>query len=107
MYLCNYCIFSKASHRDTDELDEYWSPVQDNPQDFDSWTRLLQYVETRNDSKIAEEAFDSFLKRYPFCFGYWRKYAELERRNHFYEKALNARFLGCLLVKLIEFYSGL
>jgi tetratricopeptide (TPR) repeat protein len=86
----SYSDDDSTSSRDA-ELNDYWRPVQDDPYDFDAWTRLLQYVEQRDDPKIASEAFDSFLKRYPFCFGYWRKYAELERRNHHYEKALNVR----------------
>ncbi|KAI1229730.1 Pre-mRNA-processing factor 39, partial [Lamprotornis superbus] len=28
----------------------------------------------------ARRAFDAFFQRYPYCYGYWRKYAELERR---------------------------
>ncbi|XP_041340803.1 pre-mRNA-processing factor 39-like [Pyrgilauda ruficollis] len=30
--------------------------------------------------EAARRAFDAFLQRYPYCYGYWRKYAELERR---------------------------
>lgn len=80
------------SRQEKEELRDCWKAVDDDPHDFDAWTRLLQFVEQKDDSKTASEAFDSFLKRYPFCFGYWRKYAEVERRNHRYEKALNVRF---------------
>ncbi|KAI1720983.1 NRDE-2, necessary for RNA interference domain-containing protein [Ditylenchus destructor] len=67
---------------------ECWRPVKDNPYDFDSWTRLLKLVEKVDDIKYAREAFDSFLKRYPYCYGYWKKYAELERQHKHYEKCL-------------------
>lgn len=25
-------------------------------------------------------AFDSFFARYPYCYGYWKKYADLEKK---------------------------
>jgi pre-mRNA-processing factor 39 len=75
-------------------LREFWAPVRDDPHDFDAWTRLLQFVEQKNDPESAEDAFDAFLKLYPFCYGYWRKYAELQKRNHRYEKALNVSYIS-------------
>lgn len=68
---------------------ELWKVVKADPWNFDGWTKLLQYAETNADIGSAETAFDGFLKRFPFCYGYWRKYAELEKRNRRYEKALN------------------
>jgi len=35
----------------------------------------------------AREAYDSFLKRYPYCYGYWKKYADMEKQNGNYEIA--------------------
>ena len=29
---------------------------------------------------VASETFSQFLNLYPFCYGYWKKYAELMRR---------------------------
>ena len=29
---------------------------------------------------VARETFSQFLRFYPFCYGYWKKYAELVRR---------------------------
>ena len=29
----------------------------------------------------AREAYDAFLNRYPYCYGYWKKYADYEKRN--------------------------
>ena len=26
------------------------------------------------------EAYDAFFSRYPYCYGYWKKYSELEKR---------------------------
>jgi pre-mRNA-processing factor 39 len=29
----------------------------------------------------AREAYDGFLSRYPYCYGYWKKYADYEKRK--------------------------
>jgi len=35
----------------------------------------------------AREAYDAFLERYPYCYGYWKKYADMEKQNGNYEIA--------------------
>ena len=30
----------------------------------------------------GREAFDAFLAKYPYCYGYWKKYADLERKHN-------------------------
>ncbi|BES91311.1 HAT [Nesidiocoris tenuis] len=61
------------------ELEKYWKAVRDDPADFTGWTYLLQYVDQESDVEAAREAYDAFLRIYPYCYGYWRKYAEYER----------------------------
>lgn len=29
----------------------------------------------------AREAFDAFLKHFPYCYGYWKKYADYEQHH--------------------------
>jgi hypothetical protein len=29
---------------------------------------------------FIREAYDAFFSRYPYCYGYWKKYSELEKR---------------------------
>uniref|UniRef100_A0A1Y1LQW5 Pre-mRNA-processing factor 39 n=1 Tax=Photinus pyralis TaxID=7054 RepID=A0A1Y1LQW5_PHOPY len=62
-------------------LDKYWKAVNDDPADFTGWTYLLQYVDQENDMEAAREAYDAFLSHYPYCYGYWRKYADYEKRK--------------------------
>nr|XP_032820847.1 pre-mRNA-processing factor 39 [Petromyzon marinus] len=62
------------------EFDKYWKAVEENPQDFTGWTYLLQYIEQENHVWAARKAFDEFFMRYPYCYGYWKKYADLEKR---------------------------
>ncbi|EDO33251.1 predicted protein, partial [Nematostella vectensis] len=60
---------------------KYWKSVKENPSDFTSWTYLLQFVEQENKLSSARKAFQTFFKRYPYCYGYWKKYADMERKN--------------------------
>ncbi|KAI0239782.1 hypothetical protein LSAT2_009504 [Lamellibrachia satsuma] len=61
------------------ELDKYWKVVEDNPSDFTGWTYLLQYVEQERNMETVRKAFDAFFVHYPYCYGYWKKYADLEK----------------------------
>ncbi|XP_057337807.1 pre-mRNA-processing factor 39 isoform X2 [Microplitis mediator] len=63
------------------ELDKYWKAVNEDPSDFTGWTYLLQYVDQENDAEAAREAYSKFLERYPYCYGYWRKYADYEKKK--------------------------
>lgn len=35
----------------------------------------------QSDAEAAREAYDTFLSHYPYCYGYWRKYADYEKRK--------------------------
>ncbi|XP_028677542.1 pre-mRNA-processing factor 39 [Erpetoichthys calabaricus] len=63
------------------EFDKFWKVVEENSQDFTGWTYLLQYVEQENHIAAAQKAFDAFFSYYPYCYGYWKKYADLEKRH--------------------------
>jgi len=54
----------------------FWKAVEENPNDFASWTYLLQVVEKNGKLKQIQKAFFSFLQLYPYCYGYWKKYAD-------------------------------
>jgi len=34
----------------------------------------------QNHLGAARRAFDAFFAHYPYCYGYWKKYADMERR---------------------------
>ncbi len=63
------------------ELEKFWKAVTDDPADFTGWTYLLQYVDTNGEPDQADEAYDAFLHRYPYCYGYWKKYADYQKRK--------------------------
>lgn len=41
--------------------------------------------------EAAREAYDAFLSHYPYCYGYWRKYADYEKRKGSKKKCLEVR----------------
>lgn len=71
----------RAKNAKKAELEKFWKVVKDDPSDFTGWTHLLQYVDNRNELEVGREVFNSFLRRYPYCYGYWKKFADFEKRN--------------------------
>ena len=41
----------------------------------------LNYFYFQNDIPAATKAFDAFLAKYPYCYGYWKKYADLHKKH--------------------------
>lgn len=48
----------------------------------------------QNDMEAAREAYDAFLSHYPYCYGYWRKYADYEKRKGNKKKCEEVRTTG-------------
>ncbi|XP_051908384.1 pre-mRNA-processing factor 39 isoform X2 [Hippocampus zosterae] len=63
------------------EFEKLLKGCEDNPEDFNAWVYLLQYVEQENILQAVRKSFDVFLLRYPYCYGYWKKYADIEKRH--------------------------
>jgi len=82
------------------ELEKFWKTVKDDPTDFTGWTHLLQFVDSKNDLEAGREAFSSFLKRYPYCYGYWKKFADFEKRNGTPDKVLEVFDQGTASIPL-------
>ncbi|XP_075426044.1 pre-mRNA-processing factor 39-like isoform X2 [Ascaphus truei] len=58
-----------------------WDAAQESPHDFNIWIKLLEFVEKENCLIAGRKAYDAFLTRFPYCYGYWKKYADAE--HHF------------------------
>ncbi|KAK2849032.1 hypothetical protein Q5P01_008866 [Channa striata] len=69
------------------DFERLWMAANDNPHDFTSWTDLLQYCEQESHITASRRALVAFLARYPLCYGYWKKFADLERRAGYNNKA--------------------
>ena len=71
----------------------FWKAVEENPGDFASWTYLLQVVEKNGKLKQTKKAFSQFLSLYPYCYGYWKKYADQLKKLVSHEAANEVK--GC------------
>ncbi|XP_037071446.1 pre-mRNA-processing factor 39-like [Pollicipes pollicipes] len=69
-------------------LEHYWQFVRENPYDFNGWTYLLQHVEKQTNLDAIRGVYNAFLPLYPYCYAYWKKYADLEQRSGYTERSL-------------------
>lgn len=47
----------------------------------------LKFILFQRNLDAAREAFDAFLARYPYCYGYWKKYTDLEKKHDNFSEA--------------------
>lgn len=64
------------------KLISLWEVVEEDPSDFAGWLDLIQYVDQKDNVKNAREVYCKFLQLYPYCYCYWRKFADFEKRNN-------------------------
>ncbi|KAG0369859.1 hypothetical protein BGZ54_008597 [Gamsiella multidivaricata] len=68
--------------------DRCWAVVKATPTEFDTWEELMRLAD-RQDGGFGPDAppanivnvrtiYDTFLNQFPLCFGYWKKYSDLE-----------------------------
>lgn len=82
------------------DFERLWKAAHDNPQDFTSWTDLLQYCEQESHFVASHRSLEAFLARYPLCYGYWKKFADLERRSGLNDKAEEVCIQGLQAIPL-------
>ncbi|XP_070705327.1 pre-mRNA-processing factor 39 isoform X3 [Pempheris klunzingeri] len=63
------------------EFERLFKGCEENPEDFNGWVYLLQHVEQENVLTAVRKAFDVFFLHYPYCYGYWKKYADIEKKH--------------------------
>ncbi|ODM95808.1 Pre-mRNA-processing factor 39 [Orchesella cincta] len=78
-------------------LDQYWEFVKKDPHDFDRWIYLIQYAERKDNLNVCRSVYSAFLPLFPYCFGYWTRYSELEKKSLYFGRAL------AILEKGLEF----
>ncbi|XP_076063092.1 pre-mRNA-processing factor 39-like isoform X2 [Oratosquilla oratoria] len=82
-----------SAKKRNNEVEKLWNNVNENPNDFQAWTLLLQHIDqvdllSQSDLESGREAYASFFSRYPYCYGYWKKYADLEKRKGTHETTM-------------------
>ena len=50
----------------------------------------------QNDLSGAEEAYNAFFCHYPYCYGYWKKYSDMEKKHGNLDKALEVNVTLCV-----------
>eukprot|EP00742_Colponemidia_sp_Colp-10_P003316 GILJ01003530.1.p1 GENE.GILJ01003530.1~~GILJ01003530.1.p1 ORF type:complete len:613 (+),score=106.44 GILJ01003530.1:52-1890(+) len=72
------------------EEDRLQSIVTANPLDFDTWSKLISTVETSALTKDRvgdlRRIYEAFLSEFPLCFGFWKKWADLELKEKNFDK---------------------
>ncbi|KAJ1349722.1 PRP39 pre-mRNA processing factor 39 [Parelaphostrongylus tenuis] len=88
-------------------LRDSWAALRTQPNNFDAWIILLTQADQSNDIKLARDMYNRFLKKYPYCYGFWKKYADMERRHQHFSDALNVWERGILAIPLsIDLWLG-
>lgn len=65
---------------------EMYSSRSSNEGDLAWWGRLLSREDASHENAV--QVYDAFLSMFPFCFGYWDRYARLVQDAEIYERAL-------------------
>eukprot|EP00798_Chlamydomonas_sp_ICE-L_P021455 gene21455-28424_t len=63
------------------KYEECWKGVQEIPSDFALWTTLIAAADKLDEIERIRKVFEDFLKYFPLCYGYWKKYADAEGRH--------------------------
>jgi len=77
-------LLKKIKIEDTsdDQFHAMWKHLEYNFSDFNQWINILHLVDEQNIEENARMAYSTFLELYPLCYGYWKKYANFEKRNN-------------------------
>ncbi|CDS36653.1 pre mRNA processing factor 39 [Echinococcus multilocularis] len=80
--------------------DRLWRKVNSNAADFNAWVGLLDAAEKQPNIDVTRKAFDAFLIHFPYCYGYWKKYANAERHLGNKDRCLKIFAMGVEAIPL-------
>jgi pre-mRNA-processing factor 39 len=69
---------STASPAPPTELERLAARAAADPLDWPSWNALLVAADKDGALETIRTVYSGFLSRFPFCFGFWKKWAEHE-----------------------------
>merc|ERR1719312_1846669 len=93
------CIPS-AGQGQRQALDAYWEFVRENPQDFNGWAYLIQACETVDILDEIRTVYNAFLPLFPYCYAYWKRYSDIERKGENWSRALAILHRGLAAIPL-------
>lgn len=81
-------------------LDAYWEFVRENPQDFNGWVYLIQACETVDIMDEIRTVYNAFLPLFPYCYAYWKRYSDIERKGENWSRSLAILHRGLAAIPL-------
>ena len=93
-------IPSAAGQGQRQALDAYWEFVRENPQDFNGWVYLIQACETVDIMDEIRTVYNAFLPLFPYCYAYWKRYSDIERKYENWSRALAILHRGLAAIPL-------
>ena len=81
-------------------LDAYWEFVRENPQDFNGWVYLIQACETVDLMDEIRTVYNAFLPLFPYCYAYWKRYSDIERKADNWQRSLAILHRGLSAIPL-------
>lgn len=88
-------------------LDSYWEFVRENPQDFNGWVYLIQTSETVDLLDEIRTVYNAFLPLFPYCYAYWKRYSDIERKSENWQRALAILHRGLEAIPLsVDLWDG-
>ena len=74
-----------------------------------SYCNEIHAYNLQNKLEEGREVYDEFFRWYPYCYGYWKKYSDHEKKNGFLDRAENVNhFIYILLYfnpKLLKLFD--
>ena len=83
----------------TAELEAAWTQARASPAEPTHWTTVTRLAEKLGDIARIREAYDELLGRFPLCYGFWNKYASLEKEHGDTGKAIEVFERGVVAVE--------
>jgi len=77
-----------TAKKEPTEDEVLWQRVQEHPEEFDTWVKLVKKVESSDDLPKVRRSLSSLLSEYPLCFGYWKRLSSHEKRHGNTEEAM-------------------
>jgi tetratricopeptide (TPR) repeat protein len=81
-------VKQQQDQNNTIVLERYWHFVKANKEDFNGWCYLIQHAEVVDALDEVRKVYNAFLPLFPYCYAYWQRYSEVEKKHGNWQRAL-------------------
>ncbi|CEL94413.1 unnamed protein product [Vitrella brassicaformis CCMP3155] len=78
-------------------MEQWWRTMEELPMDFDKWMTAIKAAEQTERADDVRETYKRFLHEFPLCYGYWKRWADLEGNTN-PQEALNVYERGLEMI---------